>query len=100
MTCGQCLRRQSDTPWDAPTEPFCLHIVIAEDEDLVSVIETAPEPHSSELWSPHIVPGRESTTLKAPASQGTIDVAPIVMMDAIATWGLGPWDLALTFGKR
>ncbi len=86
--------------WDAPTEPFCLHIVVAEGDDLVSVIETAPEPHSSELWGPHIVPGRESATLKAPASQGTIDVVPIVMMNAIATWGLEPWDLALTFGKR
>lgn len=49
------------------------------------------------MWAPHIVPGRESNTLSAPASRETIDFAPIVMMEAIGTWGLQPWDLALTF---
>jgi hypothetical protein len=86
--------------WDAPDAPFCLFIVVAEDDGLVSVIETAPEPLDSEVWAPHIVPGRESNILSAPASRETIDVAPIVMMEAIGTWGLQPWDLALTFGKR
>jgi hypothetical protein len=86
--------------WDAPSEPFCLFIVIAEEGGAVSVIETAPEPRGSEIWEPHIVPGRATNTLSAPASTETIDVAPIVMMDAIATWGLEPWDLALTFGQR
>jgi len=86
--------------WDAPDEPFCLYIVVAEDDGLVSVIETAPEPLDSQVWAPHIVPGRESNILSAPASRETIDVAPIVMMEAIGTWGLQPWDLALTFGKR
>jgi hypothetical protein len=86
--------------WDAPDKPLCLFIVIAEDDGLVSVIETAPEPRSSELWAPHIVAGRESNTLSATASRETIDVAPVVMMEAIGTWGLQPWDLALTFGQR
>jgi hypothetical protein len=86
--------------WDAPFEPYCLFIVIPEGDDIVSMIETAPEPHGSELWAPHIVPGRETTNLSAPASPETIDVAPILMIDAIATWGLQPWDLALTFGQR
>ena len=52
------------------------------------------------MWAPHIVPGRESNTLSAPASREAIDVAPIVMMEAIGTWGLQPRDLALTFGKH
>jgi hypothetical protein len=38
--------------------------------------------------------------LNAPASAATIDVAPLIMMDAMATWGLEPWGLALTFGRR
>lgn len=86
--------------WDAPFEPFCLFIVIAEGDDFISVVETAPAPHGSELREPHIVAGRESNTLSAPASRETIDFAAVVMMEAIATWGLQPWDLALTFGQR
>ena len=86
--------------WDAPTEPFCLFIVIPEGEDYVSIIETGPAPTNSEIWAPHIVAGTESTTLSAPATRDTIDVAPLIMLDAISTWGLAPWDLALTFGTR
>lgn len=33
-----------------------------------------------------------------PGDTTTIEVAPLIMLDAIATWGLAPWDLALTFG--
>jgi hypothetical protein len=46
------------------------------------------------------VAGHESTTLSAPASADTIEVAPLIMLDAIETWGLAPWDLTLTFGTR
>lgn len=61
------------------------------------VIDAAPAPLDSEVWAPHIMPGRERNTLSAHASRETIDVAPIAMMEAVRTWGLEPWDLALTF---
>lgn len=86
--------------WDAPQEPFCLFIVIRQKGGLFSVIETAPDPHGAELWEPHIVPGRKSQSLRAPADPKTIDVVPILMIDAIRQWRLQPWDLALTFGQR
>lgn len=86
--------------WDAPTEPFCLFVLTAEPEGPVSVIETAPAPIGSEIWGPSIVEGRPSQSLSAPAEPDTIDVAAIVMLDAIARWGFAPWDLALTFGTR
>ena len=62
--------------------------------------ETAPQPLASEVWSPHCLPGEEGATLRAPMTEETIDVAPLVMIEAIATWGLQPWDLALVFGAR
>ncbi|MDZ7578037.1 MAG: hypothetical protein U0904_07685 [Candidatus Nanopelagicales bacterium] len=86
--------------WDSPTEPYCLSIVVSDGEDLVSVVETAPAPRGSDLWDPHIVPGREGQSLSAPASAENIAAAPLVMMSAISTWGLQPWDLALTFCRR
>ena len=86
--------------WDAPPEPFCLFVLMAEPEGPVSVIETAPDPVGSSIWGPHIVEGRPSQHLSAHAKPDTIDVAAIVMLDAIVRWGLAPWDLALTFGTR
>ena len=86
--------------WDAPTEPYCLFIAVAEDGHRVNVIETAPQPLASEIWAPHSIPGQAGAKLRAPMTQETIDVAPLVMIESIATWGLQPWDLALVFGTR
>lgn len=86
--------------WDAPTEPYCLFAAVVEDGTAVSVIEAAPAPTESEIWSPSITPGAPGATLRAPLTEDTIAVAAVIMVDAIATWGLTPWDLALTFGVR
>ena len=86
--------------WEAPTEPYCLFIVVEEDGQQVNVIETAPQPLASEVWAPHSVPGQAGTTLRASTTPETINIAPLVMIEAIATWGLEPWDLALVFGAR
>ena len=86
--------------WEAPTEPYCFFIVVEEDGQQVNVIETAPQPLASEVWAPHGVPGQAGTTLRAAATPETINIAPLVMIEAIATWGLEPWDLALVFGAR
>jgi hypothetical protein len=86
--------------WDAPREPYCLFIAVEEDGQRVNVIETAPQPLASEIWAPHNVPGEAGTNLRAPITAETINVAPLVMIEAIATWGLQPWDLALVFGAR
>lgn len=86
--------------WDAPPEPYCFFIVVVEDGHELNVIETAPQPVDSEVWAPHSVPGQAGTTLRAPTTPETIDIAPVVMIEAIATWGVEPWDLALVFGAR
>jgi hypothetical protein len=86
--------------WDAPPEPYCFFIVVEEDGHQLNVIETAPQPVDSEVWAPHSVPGQAGTTLRAPTTPETIDIAPVVMIEAIATWGVEPWDLALVFGAR
>ena len=86
--------------WDSPQEPFALFILMDEPTRQVSVVETAPAPWGSEVWAPHIVPGAPSTTLSAPVDDGTLEVVPWLLLEAIRQWGLEPWDLALTFGRR
>ena len=85
--------------WDAPLEPYCLFLVTHDDGE-VSVLETAPPPNGSTLWQPHIRPGLAGAALQAPATDQTIDVVPLFMLDALATWGVDPWDLAITYGIR
>lgn len=86
--------------WDAPVEPFCLQFVHARGEDFIVSVQTSPPPHDSDMWRPHIVPGQPSVSVSAPADEHTVGVAPLLMMEAISRWGLAPWDLALTFGRR
>lgn len=86
--------------WDAPTEPFCLFIVLPDGDGSISVVETAPAPRASAVWQPHIVAGQNRTSVGAPVSPTSIEAAPSLMMEAIDSWGLHPWDLALTFGSR
>ncbi|HEY3335044.1 MAG TPA: hypothetical protein VGK16_07370 [Candidatus Limnocylindrales bacterium] len=85
--------------WDAPLEPYCLFLV-THDQGEVSLIETAPAPSGAKLWQEHIQPGAVGATMAAPASAKTIDVVPMLIIDACATWGVEPWDLALTYGTR
>jgi hypothetical protein len=84
--------------WDAPTEPYCLYCAPTEHGTRLSVIEAAPAPRDSEVWAPQIGPGDAGATLRAPLSEETLEVAALIMMEAIDTWRVAPWDLALTFG--
>lgn len=86
--------------WDAPLQPYCLFIAMMQKGTAFRVIETAPAPHASEIESQSIVPGEPGATLRAPLTEGSIDAVAPIMLDAIGTWGLAPWDLALTFGVR
>lgn len=85
--------------WDAPPEPYCLFLVM-HDQGEVSVVEAAPAPNGAKLWHEHIRPGAAGATMTAPASADALAVVPVLMIDACATWGVEPWDLALTYGDR
>ena len=85
--------------WEAPPEPYCLFIVIPEHGG-TSVIEAAPAPVGAALWESSIRPGAAGATLSAPATPESISVVPTLMLDAVSTWGLEPWDIALTYGRR
>jgi hypothetical protein len=81
-------------------QSFCLFTLVRGGDILISVIETAPAPLGAASWEPHIKPGQTNTVLSAPATTESLEVAPVFMLQAIATWGLAPWDIALTLGRR
>jgi len=85
--------------WDAPEEPYCLFIIVP-DGGGTSMVETAPAPHGARFWSGHVQPGAPGATLTAPATPDSISAVPALIADACSTWGVAPWDLALTYGER
>jgi hypothetical protein len=85
--------------WDAPLEPFCLFIVV-HDQGEMSVLETAPAPRGARFWEDGIKLGEAGATISAPATDETLAVVPTLILDACATWGVEPWDSALTYGRR
>lgn len=85
--------------WDSPHKPYALFALVQERSGPVSVVETAPAPYGSSIWEPHIMPGQPGSSMSAPATQETVDAAPLLILEAVAQWGLEPWDLALTFGR-
>lgn len=86
--------------WRRYIEPFCLLAIRPDGGRHVSIIETSPDPCGSEIWAPYVVGDGESVALSAPIDADTIEVAALIMLEAIGTWQLAPWDLALTFGTR
>lgn len=85
--------------WDAPPEPFCLFLITHGEGD-VSVVEAAPAPIGAQFWEQSLQPGAAGATMSAPATDKTLAVVPAMIIDACITWGLQPWDLALTYGLR
>jgi len=87
--------------WDAPEEPYCLFILAPDEQtgEPFSAVATAPTPTGAALWAHLITPGLPDQSATAPATPATLNVVPLLMIDAIRTWGLQPWDLALTFGR-
>ncbi len=85
--------------WNAPPEPYCLFPVTHEQGD-TSVLEAVPAPIGSRLWERSLRPGAAGATMSAPATDQSLSVVPLLIIDACATWELEPWDLALTYGRR
>jgi hypothetical protein len=87
--------------WEAPVEPYALFALHVDDDGAqLSSLECSPGNRSSRLWAPHMVPGHEDVTVRAPVSRAAIDNAPFYLADAVAGWGTLPWDVTFTFGLR
>ncbi|MFD4181039.1 hypothetical protein [Rhodococcus sp. NPDC058514] len=85
--------------WDAPHEPYCFFGVIDDEGERVSVIETAPVPRDTGVWPEVPEDGRPGTSVSSPASEDTIAAAGIFAVTAVESWGIAPWDVALTYGR-
>ncbi|MEV0948074.1 hypothetical protein [Rhodococcus sp. NPDC049939] len=83
--------------WNAPSEPYCLFAVLDQGAGPVSLLEAAPVPRGTSIWpeAPRDQPG---ATVSSPADASSLSVVGAFVASAISTWGVTPWDVALTFG--
>ncbi|WP_051637342.1 hypothetical protein [Rhodococcus sp. UNC363MFTsu5.1] len=86
--------------WAAPHEPYCFFGVVDDEGERVAVIETAPVPRDTGVWPEVPDDGRPGTSVSSPASEDTIEAAGIFAVTAVESWGVAPWDVALSFGHR
>lgn len=85
--------------WEPPDVPYCLFTLAPVDDGLVSIVEAAPPPVGAALWHERIESGAAGATLSAPATEQNVAAVPTLIADALSTWGVAPWDIALTYGR-
>ena len=78
----------------APREPFALFTLAGGE----AVVEARPAPAGSKPWAEHFAPGASAALVRTPISDQALRSAGFMMAEAARTWGVTPWDLALTFG--
>jgi hypothetical protein len=100
---SRAIRYTTDTPGrvlvlergglQAPHLPFAL--VTLQGGELI--VEARPAPVGSTPWSHYLKDDSESGLLSTPISDQGLRSAGLMMMEAARTWGVTPWDLALTY---
>jgi hypothetical protein len=84
--------------WGSDDVPFCRQALWREGENQIfSVVETAPAPARSGLWGPHIDRTADVQTIGVTLDAPKMNLATIPVMEAIGTWGCQPWDFVITF---
>ncbi|MFM9378269.1 hypothetical protein [Gordonia sp. VNK21] len=82
---------------DALVENPYVLIGLAQQEDgtIHVLVEGSPAPAKSEIWPPSDDP--RGATLTAPADEDAVNVTGSLAIDAVKEWGVGPWDLIITY---
>ncbi|AOW93177.1 hypothetical protein BFN03_12435 [Rhodococcus sp. WMMA185] len=83
--------------WNAPSDPYCLFAVLDQGSGPVSLLEAAPAPRGTGIW-PEVPRDQPGATVTSPPTESSLSVAGAFVASAINTWGVTPWDVALTFG--
>jgi len=77
----------------APHEPFALFTV----EDGKIVVEARPVPRGVRSWASILGSDNSSGVITAPLGDEGLRMAALLLAEAARTWGVTPWDLALSY---
>jgi hypothetical protein len=85
--------------WEVPMTPVVLIMLRTDGREWHSVVETSPVPVGAPVWRDQPVRG-VTQVLASPATDQTLRASGLLTRFAVATWGLHPFQLGLSFGPN
>lgn len=86
--------------WDVPVRPVVLMMVRTDGREWHSVVETSPVPVGAPVWRDQQPVEGDTQVLASPATDQTVRASGLLTRFAVATWGVHPFQLGLSFGPN
>lgn len=86
--------------WDVPVRPVVLMMVRTDGREWHSVVETSPVPVGAPVWRDQQPVEGDTQVLASPATDQTVRASGLLTRFAVATWGVHPFRLGLSFGPN
>jgi hypothetical protein len=86
--------------WTVPMRPVVLIMLRTDGRSWHSVVETSPVPEGAPVWRDQQPVDGDTQVLASPATDQTIRASGLLTRFAVATWGMHPFRLGLSFGPN
>jgi len=86
--------------WEIPMRPVVLMMLRTDGREWHSVVETSPVPAGAPVWRDQQPVDGDTQVLASPATDQTIRASGLLTRFAVATWGMHPFQLGLSFGPN
>jgi hypothetical protein len=86
--------------WDVPMRPVVLIMLRTDGREWHSVVETSPVPTGAPVWRDQQPVNGNTQVLASPATDQTVRASGLLTRFAVATWGMHPFQLGLSFGPN
>jgi hypothetical protein len=86
--------------WEIPMRPVVLMMLRTDGREWHSVVETSPVPTGAPVWRDQQPVEGDTQVLASPATDQTVRASGLLTRFAVATWGVHPFQLGLSFGPN
>lgn len=86
--------------WKVPMRPVVLIMLRTDGREWHSVVETSPVPVGAPVWRDQQPVDGDTQVLASPATDQTVRASGLLTRFAVATWGMHPFQLGLSFGPN
>lgn len=86
--------------WEVPMTPVVLAMLRTDGREWHSVVETSPVPEGAPVWRDQQPVEGNTQVLASPATDQTVRASGLLTRFAVATWGVHPFQLGLSFGPN
>jgi hypothetical protein len=86
--------------WQVPMTPVVLMMLRTDGQEWHSVVETSPVPVGAPVWRDKQPVDGNTQVLASPATDQTVRASGLLTRFAVATWGMHPFQLGLSFGPN